>query len=97
MDGFLALSVLLESSKGDKLLAGTDRDPDLSGAPYPLILVGPNSGDLIFQAYVATHGFVMATARFPDSYDYPDFQVVDQPRDFLFVLDQIASQPLEGL
>ena len=75
----------------------TDREPDFSGAPYPLILTGPNSGDILFRTHLATHGFVMATVHFPDYYDYPDFQVVDHPKDFLFSLDQIASKPLEGL
>jgi predicted dienelactone hydrolase len=90
-------ALLPEGSKGYQLVAGTDREPDLRGAPYPLILTGPNSGDYLFKAHLATHGFVMAIVRFPDYYDYPDFQTVDHPRDFLFVLDQIASQPLEGL
>ena len=71
-------------------------EPDMSEAPYPLILTGPNSGDLLFRAHLATYGFVMVTVRFPDYYDHPDFQVVDYPRDFLFALDQIASKPPEG-
>jgi predicted dienelactone hydrolase len=90
-------ALLPEGSKGNKLLAGANRDPDLSGAPYPLILTGPGSGDDLFKAHLTTHGFVMAIVRFPDHFDYPDVQAVDHPRDLLFVLDQIASQPLEGL
>jgi predicted dienelactone hydrolase len=86
-----------EGSTGPQLLAGTDRDPDLSGAPYPLILTGPNSADELFKTHLASHGFVMAIVRYPNPYDCLDFQTVDNPRDFLFVLDQIASNPLEGL
>ncbi len=86
-----------EGSTGPKLLAGTNRDPDLSGAPYPLILTGTDTGDQLFKAHLASHGLVMAIVRFPDSYDYWDLGVVDHPRDILFALDQIASQPLEGL
>jgi predicted dienelactone hydrolase len=86
-----------EGSTGPQLLAGADRDPDLSGAPYPLILTGPDGGELLFKTHLATHGFVMAIVRFPESYDYWDFGVIDHPRDILFALDQIASQPLEGL
>jgi predicted dienelactone hydrolase len=91
-----------QGSIGPKLLAGTNRDPDLSGAPYPLILTETDSGDMIFQAHFASHGFVMVIVRPP----YPaaeadvaeiDSGIVDYPRDFLFVLDQLASNPLEGL
>jgi predicted dienelactone hydrolase len=84
-----------EGSKGPKLLAGANRDPDLSGAPYPLILTETDSGDMIFQAHLATHGFVMAIVRPPQP--IVDVGIVDIPRDFLFVLDQISTNPLEGL
>ena len=91
-------AVLPEGSKGTKLLAGTNRDPDLSGAPYPLILTGSDTGDQLFRAHLATHGFVMAIVRVPDPIDCCcDRWVVDHPRDYLVVLDQIASKPLEGL
>jgi predicted dienelactone hydrolase len=89
-----------EGSTGPKLLAGTDRDPDLSGAPYPLILTEEDSGDQIFGSHLATYGFVMAIVRPPlPAVDAPviDTGIVDFPRDFLFVLDQIASNPPEGL
>jgi hypothetical protein len=89
--------LLPEGSQGTKLLAGTNRDPDLSSAPYPLILTGPDTGSVLFKAHLVSHGFAMAIVRYPDSYDYWDFQMVDHPRDILFALDQIASQPLEGL
>ncbi len=89
-----------EGSKGTKLLAGTNREADLSGAPYPLILTEEDSGDAIFRAHMATHRFVMAVVRPPlPVVDAPviDTGIVDFPSDFLFVLDQIASNPLEGL
>jgi predicted dienelactone hydrolase len=74
-----------------------DANPDMSGAPYPLILTGPGSGDYLFKSHLASYGFVMAIVRFPEHYDYPDIQTVEDPRDVLFALDQIASKPLEGL
>jgi predicted dienelactone hydrolase len=86
-----------EGSKGTKLQVGSDRDPDLSGAPYPLILTGPDTGDKLFKAHLASHGFVMAIVRFPEYYDFWDLGVIDHPRDILFALDQIASNPPEGL
>jgi predicted dienelactone hydrolase len=89
-----------EGSTGPRLLAGTNRQPDLSGAPYPLILTERDSGDLIFGAHLATHGFVMAIVRPPRAVvdvGMTDTGIVDFPRDFLFALDQLASSPLEGL
>jgi predicted dienelactone hydrolase len=74
-----------------------DAKPDMSGAPYPLILTGPNSGNYLFKSHLASYGFVMALIHVPDSSDYPGFQSVDHPLDFLFVLDQIASTSQEGL
>jgi predicted dienelactone hydrolase len=90
-------AVLPAGSTGTKLQAGTNRDPDLSGAPYPLILTGPDSGDQLFKTHLASHGFVMAIVRYPESYDYWDFGVIDHPLDMLFALDEIASNPPEGL
>jgi predicted dienelactone hydrolase len=71
--------------------------PDMSGAPYPLILTGTNSGDYLFKSHLASYGFVMAIVRFPEWYDYWDYGIIDHPRDMLFTLDQIAPNSLEGL
>lgn len=87
-----------EGSTGSQLLVGTNRDPDLSGAPYPLIITGPDSADYWFKTHLASHGFVMAVVRYPGPIgDNLDLWVIDHPRDILFALDQIASSPLEGL
>jgi len=76
-----------------------DAPPDTSGAPYPLILTEQNSGTSIFDSHLVSYGFVMVSIIIPDHSDYFnfDFQMVDWPRDFLFILDQIASNPPEGL
>ena len=71
--------------------------PDMSGAPYPLILTGPDTGDKLFQSHLTSHGFVMAIVRYPEFYSSWDFGVIDHPLDMLFVLDQISSNSLEGL
>ncbi len=71
--------------------------PDMTAAPYPLILVEPNSGDGLFLEHLATHGFVMAIVRFPTDYDNWDLGVVDHPRDMVFALQQIAQAPPPGL
>jgi len=91
-------AVLPEGSKGPQLLAGTNRDPDLSSAPYPLIITGPDSANYWFKTHLVSHGFVMAVVRYPGPIvDNLDLWVIDHPRDILFVLDQIASCPPAGL
>ncbi len=70
---------------------------DTSAAPYPLILVEPNSGEMLFQKHLVSHGYVMAIVRFPTNYDNWDLGVVDHPRDMVFALEQIAAHPPEGL
>ena len=89
----------LKQTDANGHLIWRDAAPDMSGAPYPLILTGPHSGDLLFPTHLVSHGFVLAIVRFPDL-DYGDnwdFGVIDHPRDMLFALDQIASNPPEGL
>ena len=66
-------------------------------APYPMILTGHDTGGELFEEHLATHGFVMVEVLFPDYYVNWDFGVVDHPRDMLFAMDQIASNPPDGL
>ena len=76
-----------------------DAPPDMSGAPYPLILTGTNSGSLLFRSHLASYGFVMVTVSSPGfSYMAPwNSAVIDAPLDFLFALDVLTSNPPEGL
>jgi predicted dienelactone hydrolase len=73
--------------------------PDMSGTPYPLILTGTNSGNLLFGSHLASYGFVMVIVHSPlFSYTAPwNNAVIDAPLDFLFVLDKLTSDPPEGL
>lgn len=73
-----------------------DAEPDLSGAPYPLILSSSKVGSY-FGAHLATHGFVVVGIKGIDSYDPWNDNLFSQPLDILFALDQVASAPLEGL
>ncbi len=75
-----------------------DAVPDLSSAPYPLILTETASGGTVFLGHLASYGFVTAVINIPDHDEYFDwnFNMIDWPRDFLFCLDQIALVP-EGL
>jgi predicted dienelactone hydrolase len=76
-----------------------DAPPDMSGAPYPLILTGTNSGSLLFRSHLASYGFVMVIVSSPGfSYTAPwNNTVIDGPLDFLFALDVLTSNPPEGL
>lgn len=78
-----------------------DAFPDMSGAPYPVILTEENSGRYFFLSHLATHGFVMVAVRNhtysfdPASYDVSP--TVENVRDFLFALDRISSEPPIGM
>ncbi len=71
-------------------------DPDCSDAPYPLIVSSAKVGS-IFAPYLVTHGFVWAGVTQIDTYDGWNPQLIDQPLDILFALDQVASNPPEEL
>jgi predicted dienelactone hydrolase len=73
-----------------------DAEPEPSGAPYPVLLTGVDSSQYIFKSHLVSRGFVMAVVKVPDSADYAAL-VVDAARDYLFVVDQLASNPPEGL
>jgi predicted dienelactone hydrolase len=71
-------------------------DPDRSSAPYPLILSSAKVGAILAPT-VVTHGFVWAGITRIDTYDVWNPQLIDQPLDILFALDQVASNPPEEL
>ena len=73
-----------------------DAEPDLSGAPYPLILSSAKVGSY-FGAHLASHGFVVVGIKGIDTYDPWNENLFNQPLDILFALDQVASHPLDGL
>jgi len=88
-----------EGSTGSKLVAGEKRDPDHSGAPYPLIVSSAKVGSFL-APYLVTHGFVWAGVTRIDTYDLYNAKMIEQPLDILFALDQVASNPpqeLEGM
>ena len=71
-------------------------DPDPSGAPYPLILSSTKVAGR-FAPLLVTHGFVWASVDNIDAYDPMNDEMIDQPLDILFTLDQVAANPPEGL
>jgi predicted dienelactone hydrolase len=74
----------------------TEAETDMSGAPYPLVINSTKNGNA-FAAHLVTHGFVVAGVDMQDSYARWDLWLVDYPLDQLFMLEQIATQPLERL
>ena len=73
-----------------------DAPPDLSGAPYPIILSSSKVGSL-FGPHLASHGFVYIGVNGHDSAQFGGPWLVDYPLDILFALNQAGSQPLSGL
>lgn len=73
-----------------------DADPDSSGAPYPLILSSTKVAR-IFAPYLVSHGFTWASVDGIDTYMMMNEQMIYQPLDILFVLDQAATKPPKGL
>lgn len=73
-----------------------DAAPDPSGAPYPLIVSSTKVGQ-IFAPYLVSHGFTWAGVDRLDTYPQMNEQLYEQPFDILFTLDQVASNPPEGL
>lgn len=82
--------------EGYKGTMASNGEPDLSGAPYPVILSGGRTGGA-FAAHMVSYGFVMIGVDSTGSYEGWDFWLVDLPMDMVFALDQVASRPLEGL
>jgi predicted dienelactone hydrolase len=82
------------AATGQKVLS--QANPDRSGAPYPLIVSSAKVGS-IFAPYLVTHGFAWAGVTGIDTYRKMNEEMIDQPLDILFALDQVASSPPEGL
>ena len=73
-----------------------DAEADLSGAPYPILLSSAKSGTY-FGPHLATHGLVVIGVDGQDSkYNWGNW-LIDYPLDQVLALEQVASNPLEGL
>lgn len=79
--------------------AGTvarEAELDLRGAPYPLIISSAKVGH-IFAPHLVSYGFVVVGVDRIEPYRKMNEEMIDQPLDLLFALDQVASNPPEGL
>jgi len=76
-------------------------------APYPLVLTEYNTGSEVIEDQLVSHGFVMVEVEGnnPEGSDPGvdeleaqwNVGLLDGPRDILFALEQLASNPPEGL
>jgi predicted dienelactone hydrolase len=73
-----------------------DADPDPSGAPYPLIISSTKVASN-FAPTLVSHGFTWASVDRIDAYYRMYEEMFNQPLDILFALDQVASDPPQGL
>jgi predicted dienelactone hydrolase len=73
-----------------------DAAPDLSAGPYPLLLSSTEMADT-FATHLASHGFIAAGVNNQWTYLTWGPQMLDYPRETLYVLDQLATQTLPGL
>lgn len=85
-----------EGEVDKRALPRAEAEPDRSGAPYPLIVSSAKVG-LDLAPHVVTHGFVWAGVTRIDSYARMNIEMIHQPLDILFALDQVASNPPEEL
>lgn len=73
-----------------------DAAPDMSGAPYPLILSSTKVA-WDFSDTLVTNGFTWVSVDKIDTYLHFGAQSINQPLDILFALEQAGSNKLEGL
>ena len=73
-----------------------DAEPDPGQAPYPLILSSTKVAE-VFAPILVSHGFTWASVDYIDSYMFMDKNMINQPLDILFTLDQVATNPPENL
>lgn len=86
----------LKQTDADGRIVTRNAVADMRDAPYPLILSSTKVAS-IFAPTLVSHGFVWASIDRIDYYIPWNEQLIDQPLDILFALDQVASNPPEGL
>lgn len=74
----------------------TDAPPDLSNAPYPVILSSTKMGFFLAPHFVS-YGFAVMGVNGQDSAMNWGTWLTDYPLDLVFGLDQLASNPPQGL
>jgi len=72
-----------------------DDQPDKRGAPFPLIINDHKMANK-FGPHLASHGFVVVGIKRIDTGPW-DESLINQPLDYVFVLNQLAENPPEDL
>lgn len=73
-----------------------DGQPDVSGGPYPLVIMSEMVGNEL-APHLVTYGFIVGGVAYQGPSDRWGPWLVDFPREILAMLDQIAASPPEGL
>jgi predicted dienelactone hydrolase len=92
---YLTIWYPTQSQEAIGILPLVNAPPDLTTAPYPLILSSAKVG-FIFAPHLASHGFVVAGVNSQDSKDAWGDWLIDYPLDLRFALGQLASNPPAG-
>jgi predicted dienelactone hydrolase len=87
-------AVIPESAEPSKY--NFDAEPDLSGAPYPVILSSAKSG-MYFGPHLASHGFVVVGVDGQDPKDNWGPWLIDYPLDQVYALEHVVENPPDGL
>ncbi|MCU0504234.1 MAG: hypothetical protein MUE82_00445 [Chloroflexi bacterium] len=76
--------------------AAVNAEPDRAGAPYPVILSSTVSARRL-APIVVSHGFAWVGVDGINTYDRANPEMIQQPRDILFALDMVATDPPPSL
>ncbi|MBE0685497.1 MAG: hypothetical protein IH585_05810 [Anaerolineaceae bacterium] len=85
----------IRSSESDPV-PSPDALPDLSTAPYPVIMSSSKLG-FDFADKLVSYGFVYIGINRIDTYRTLTQEAIDQPLDIIFALNQVADSPIHGL
>jgi predicted dienelactone hydrolase len=69
-----------------------DIKPDMSSAPYPVLLCSTTIANE-FAAHLVSHGFVVVSVKGQNSYDILGSKLIDYPQEILAALDDVADNP----
>jgi hypothetical protein len=73
-----------------------DINPDMSSAPYPVLLCSTTIANE-FATVLVSHGFVIVSVEGQNSYDTLGSKLIDYPQEILAALDNVGSNPPEEL
>lgn len=85
-----------ENESTNPLVILSNRDPDFSGAPYPVILSSTIMASSL-APYMISHGFTWISVDKIGTYLIMNPDIYQQPLDILFALNKVAEDPPEGL